>query len=51
MEIESEFLDPETKRKPFPINRGVPSPEETNTKTMSTFFGDQMLCSPNGGVT
>ena len=46
MEIESGFGDPESKKRPCSMNRGVPSLEETNTKNMSTFFGDQMLCPP-----
>ena len=37
-------LNPESKKRPFPMNRSVPSPEETDTKIVSTFFGDQMLC-------
>ena len=32
MEVESGLSDPESKKRPFPINRGVPSIEETNTR-------------------
>ena len=35
---------------PFPLNRGVPSTEETDSKIMWTFFRDQILCPLNGGV-
>ena len=35
---------------PFPLNRGVSSTEVTNIKIMWTFFRDQILCPPNGGV-
>ena len=34
---------------PFPLNRGVPSLEVTNTKIMWTFFRDKILCPLNGG--
>ena len=34
----------------FPLNRGVPSIEVTNTKITWTFFRDQILCPLNGGV-
>ena len=39
------------KKWPFPLNRGFPSIEVTNTEIMWTFFGDQIFCPPNGGVT
>ena len=35
---------------PFPLNRGVPSMEVTNTKIKWIFFRDQILCPLNGGV-
>ena len=35
---------------PFPLNRGVPSIEVTNTKIKWTFFWDQILCPLNGDV-
>ena len=35
---------------PFPLNRGVPSMEITNTKIRWTFSRDQILCPLNGGV-
>ena len=38
------------KKCPFPLNRGVPSLEVTNTKIMWTFFRDQILYSLNGRV-
>ena len=34
----------------LPMNRGFPLIQVTNTKIMWTFFGDQTLCSLNGGV-
>ena len=38
------------KKCPFPLSRGVPSIEVTDSKIMSTFFLDQILCPLNGGV-
>ena len=35
---------------PFPLNRGVPSIEVTDTKIMGAFFQDQILCPVNGDV-
>ena len=35
---------------PFPLNRGVPSTEVTNTKIRWPFFRDQILCPLNGDV-
>ena len=38
------------KMRPFPLNRGVPSIEVTDTKIMWTFLRDQILCPLNGDV-
>ena len=39
------------KKCPFPLKRGsVPSIDITNTKIMWTFFGDQILCPLDWGV-
>ena len=38
------------KKCPFPLNRGVPSIQVTNTRIMWTFFRDQILCPLNGCV-
>ena len=35
---------------PFPVNRGVPVIEVTDTKIMLTFFRGQILCPLNRGV-
>ena len=50
MEVKSGFWDPESKKRPSRMNRGVPSIEETNTKIRGIFFGDQILSPLNGGV-
>ena len=38
------------KRGPFPLNRGVPSIEVSDTKIMWAFYRDQSLCPLNEGV-
>ena len=48
MEVKLEFGD--QKKCPFSLNRGVPSVEVINTKTMWKFFWDQISCPLNTGV-
>ena len=46
MEIESGFGDPESKKRPCSMNRGVPSPEETKKKEYVNIFRGPNIVSP-----